>query len=82
LPGSEVVSTVGDPVVALTEAFGIPPPDDRNQVLEAVFSSVADPYCARVVEEPETVAAVPAVATDQEPAPELYRPMIVPVAKL
>jgi hypothetical protein len=70
-------------VVAVTlEAFGIPPPDDRYQVLAAVFSSVADPYCAKVVEEPETVEAVPAVATDQEPAPELYKPMMVPVAKL
>jgi hypothetical protein len=53
-----------------------------THVEAAVFRRVADEYCARVVEEPETVEAVPAVATDQEPAPELYKPMMVPVAKL
>jgi len=74
---------VGEPVVLETEAFGLPlPPAAMTHVEAAVFRRVADEYCARVVEEPETVEAVPAVATDQEPAPELYKPMIVPVAKL
>jgi hypothetical protein len=76
------VSTVGDPVVELAEAFGLPPPDDKYHVFAAVFRSVADPYWDSVVDDPDTVAAVPAVATVQVAEPELYKPMIVPVAKV
>jgi hypothetical protein len=75
--------TEGDPVVLETEAFGLPlPPEEITQVDAAVFRRVADEYCASVVDEPETVDAVPAAAIDQDAVPALYKPMMVPVAKL
>ena len=48
-----------------------PPPWAMYQVLAAVLSSVAEEYWASVVADPDTVAAVPAVATVQVAEPEL-----------
>jgi hypothetical protein len=77
-----LVVIVGDPVVLDTSPevrVGVPlPKGTYDQVLVAVFTTDADPFCANAVIVPEIVTPAPAVGV-QAPAPRLSMFMRVPV---